>query len=719
MISFRFHVVSITAVFLAIAIGVVVGIDLRRRGRRRRPGEPDRHGRGRTSTSRKAENDRLESELRTRAAYIDASAGLRGHRPAHRRARAPRGRAGRRRGRGPATVALLASRAGGRRPGHRVARARWALETTRTSAALADDHRGSTPTTTARTLQRSAWEAVAAELAGTGRGPATAAAEPIRRSLELGRGRLPLRRRARRRRHRRSTTWPAPSPGCSSSRGARARRRSSRPSCPVVVEAARRRPGVATVVADVHVGGAGGARPRRGAGRLALGRTCASVSRSSTTPTAAEGQVAAVLALAPCADGVGRALRLRRRRRTASCRRGRRREPRRRTAPRTSVTRSVAGMGAAAAVSRAFGGLRMVVIAAVLGTTYLGNTFQAVQQRLQRALRAARRGRAVRRARADLRRPASTAATSGAPRRSPAACCRSRWSGSGRGLARSASLLAPQLAALLTTGVDDPAIAAAAGGAGHLPAPVLHPPGAALRAGRGGHRGAARPRVVRAPGHRPRSATPSCSWSPARLPGDGRHRPGPRPLRRASGCAWPSAARSAWPPSSASRPSGCARSGFRFRLGARRAVRDADVRRVLGLSGWAALQHAGTGSCWPRPSSSAAASRAASSPTSSPWSCSSLPTASSPSRSTPPSCPACRRDAAAGDREGLHAVDALGGSTPWPWPRPRGRRAGRPVGAGHGVLAFGEAAEGDGPSSSAPRCSAWRSASRPTAASCC
>ena len=43
----------------------------------------------------------------------------------------------------------------------------------------------------------------------------------------------------------------------------------------------------------------------------------------------------------------------------------------------TSLSRSAAGMGAAAAVSRAFGGLRMVVIAAVLGTTYLGNTFQA------------------------------------------------------------------------------------------------------------------------------------------------------------------------------------------------------------------------------------------------------------------------------------------------------------------------------------------------------
>ena len=42
MISFRFHVVSITAVFLAIAIGVVVGHDLRRRRRGRRPAQPDR-----------------------------------------------------------------------------------------------------------------------------------------------------------------------------------------------------------------------------------------------------------------------------------------------------------------------------------------------------------------------------------------------------------------------------------------------------------------------------------------------------------------------------------------------------------------------------------------------------------------------------------------------------------------------------------------------------
>ena len=41
-----------------------------------------------------------------------------------------------------------------------------------------------------------------------------------------------------------------------------------------------------------------------------------------------------------------------------------------------AVVRSATGMGAAAAVSRAFGGLRVLVIAAVLGTTYLGNAFQ-------------------------------------------------------------------------------------------------------------------------------------------------------------------------------------------------------------------------------------------------------------------------------------------------------------------------------------------------------
>ncbi|MGH9033293.1 MAG: lipid II flippase MurJ, partial [Acidimicrobiia bacterium] len=42
-----------------------------------------------------------------------------------------------------------------------------------------------------------------------------------------------------------------------------------------------------------------------------------------------------------------------------------------------SVARAAAGMGVATAVSRAFGFVRVLVIAAVLGTTYLGNAYQA------------------------------------------------------------------------------------------------------------------------------------------------------------------------------------------------------------------------------------------------------------------------------------------------------------------------------------------------------
>lgn len=72
MISFRFHVVSITAVFLAIAIGVVVGttyvdgaiVD----GLRNRIDNVERN-----LDLRRAENDRLESDLGRAAGYIDAS----------------------------------------------------------------------------------------------------------------------------------------------------------------------------------------------------------------------------------------------------------------------------------------------------------------------------------------------------------------------------------------------------------------------------------------------------------------------------------------------------------------------------------------------------------------------------------------------------------------------------------------------------------------------
>src|SRR6476469_3016249 len=44
---------------------------------------------------------------------------------------------------------------------------------------------------------------------------------------------------------------------------------------------------------------------------------------------------------------------------------------------RRSVTRAALGMGGATALSRVFGFVRVLVIAAALGTTYLGNTFQA------------------------------------------------------------------------------------------------------------------------------------------------------------------------------------------------------------------------------------------------------------------------------------------------------------------------------------------------------
>ena len=75
MISFRFHVVSITAVFLAIAIGVVVGLDLRRR-RHRRPAPRTGSTRSRaTSIEARDENARLEERARARAReYIDLSA---------------------------------------------------------------------------------------------------------------------------------------------------------------------------------------------------------------------------------------------------------------------------------------------------------------------------------------------------------------------------------------------------------------------------------------------------------------------------------------------------------------------------------------------------------------------------------------------------------------------------------------------------------------------
>ena len=47
------------------------------------------------------------------------------------------------------------------------------------------------------------------------------------------------------------------------------------------------------------------------------------------------------------------------------------------TAPSPSPARAALGMGVVTAISRGFGFVRVLVIAGVLGATYLGNTFQA------------------------------------------------------------------------------------------------------------------------------------------------------------------------------------------------------------------------------------------------------------------------------------------------------------------------------------------------------
>ncbi len=73
MISFRFHVVSITAVFLAIAIGVVVGTTyVDRAVVDSLENRVDRVSRN--LDERKAENDRLEAELDQTRAYAGVSA---------------------------------------------------------------------------------------------------------------------------------------------------------------------------------------------------------------------------------------------------------------------------------------------------------------------------------------------------------------------------------------------------------------------------------------------------------------------------------------------------------------------------------------------------------------------------------------------------------------------------------------------------------------------
>ncbi len=256
-----------------------------------------------------------------------------------------------------------------------------------------------------------------------------------------------------------------------------------------------------------------------------------------------------------------------------------------------SMTRSVAGMGAAAAVSRAFGGLRMVVIAGVLGTTYLGNTFQAansVSNVLFELLAAGALSAVLVPTfvglfdREGKRRVEEVAG---------GVLCLAL---AGLGLVALAGvLLAPQLAAVLTAGVSDPAIAADQRELAtfllrfFVPQVLLYAIGAVTTA------------VLHARGSfaltaaAPIGNTVVLVAAMAAFHAMAGDAPGfdldlGERATLALGGTLGVAAFVGIP------AVGLRASGFRFRLSLRSARRDEAVRGLLRLSGWAALQHSGT-----------------------------------------------------------------------------------------------------------------------------
>lgn len=257
-----------------------------------------------------------------------------------------------------------------------------------------------------------------------------------------------------------------------------------------------------------------------------------------------------------------------------------------------SIARSVAGMGAAAALSRAFGGLRMVVIAAVLGTTYLGNAFQganSVSNVLFELLAAG--------ALSAVLVPTFVALLErGDQRRAE------EVAGGVLGLALIALgavtlagvLAAPAIARVLTAGVADPAVAADQRELTtyllrfFVPQVLLYAVGAVTTA------------VLHARGRFALTAIAPIGNTVVlvaamvvfrRMAGEG---PGldlstGERLALALGGTLGVAAFVGVP------TVGLRATGFRLRLRPRRALADPEVRRLLRLSGWAALQHAGAG----------------------------------------------------------------------------------------------------------------------------
>lgn len=257
-----------------------------------------------------------------------------------------------------------------------------------------------------------------------------------------------------------------------------------------------------------------------------------------------------------------------------------------------SIARSVAGMGAAAALSRAFGGLRMVVIAAVLGTTYLGNAFQAsnsVSNVLFELLAAGALSAVLVPTfvglfeRGDQRRAEEVA-------------------GGVLGLALVALgvvtllgiLAAPAIASVLTAGVDDPAVAADQRELTtyllrfFIPQVLLYAVGAVTTAVL--HARGRFALTAMAPiGNTVVLVATMVAFRAMAGEGPGLDLSSGERLTLALGGTLGVAAFVGVP------ALGLRASGFRLRVHPRRALDDPDVRQLLRLSGWAALQHAGAG----------------------------------------------------------------------------------------------------------------------------
>ena len=256
-----------------------------------------------------------------------------------------------------------------------------------------------------------------------------------------------------------------------------------------------------------------------------------------------------------------------------------------------SVGRAAAGMGAITAVSRALGFVRVLVVAAVLGTTFLGNAFQSANSLSNVLFELLAAGRALGRARADVR-DAARRRRPGRRRAGRRRRARGRPRRRSASSPSSASWRRRALAELLTLGVPGGRGRRAAG-AHHLPPAVLPAPGPAVRGGHGRHRRAVRQAPLR---HHRRRADRQHGRDGRRACSRSGPSPGPT---RASTSAAPSGALlvlagtggvvafvgSCWWPA-APRASGCGRAGPAATPGSRDALRH---------SGWGVVLHTGAG----------------------------------------------------------------------------------------------------------------------------